>query len=326
MTPPLLSWDEFQWDFKSNITKELIELEEIPPKINVIIFPKLTNFEDSKLLCESFNMKLILPKSDEENYFFSSVLTSSPQNCIPPFADLPQTWLNIYFDRLLNKWIDPLLNKPAEYFPKFNKLKSNFYNKSIMTSDQTWIAKIDTKTCFLCEGPLSNVTFYLRGFSEQKLIFFIRTISHNIYLHNIYGYRIQRNENNHWVLIKTSENSSVLAEIRNPEFPIGRRTWNIYQENRNFTINTMSLSLCDDSHFSCDEKKCILMSKRCNHVYDCNDMSDEQNCNILTIDSRNYDADVSPPQIPLPIAISLRLVKVRNFFFSKIFVTYSCSV
>ena len=51
------------------------------------------------------------------------------------------------------------------------------------------------------------------------------------------------------------------------------------------------------SQFTCDNGVCIDLKQRCNGIRDCTDISDEENCKILTIDESKYRKSSYPPPL-----------------------------
>ena len=53
---------------------------------------------------------------------------------------------------------------------------------------------------------------------------------------------------------------------------------------------------CDESEFGCFDGSCIMLSKVCDEIDDCDDGSDEKNCNIFVIDPEKYRKEYPPRQ------------------------------
>ena len=102
--------------------------------------------------------------------------------------------------------------------------------------------------------------------------------------------------------------------IRNVEYPIGRTEWEWF-ENRctnEKQKKNLTFSYCDlESQFTCDSGSCIAVTKRCDHVADCADESDEYNCINVDI-PQQYD-ELNPPKTNKNETIHVNLtITIKN--------------
>ena len=84
------------------------------------------------------------------------------------------------------------------------------------------------------------------------------------------------------------------------DYPIGVHKWYFTdgkcQDGDGNGWRRMNLHGCNEnSEFSCKSGDCVNLTQRCDRIYDCEDLSDEQNCTFVK--PPDYDKDVSPPQI-----------------------------
>jgi hypothetical protein len=54
------------------------------------------------------------------------------------------------------------------------------------------------------------------------------------------------------------------------------------------------LGQCNDTEFGCFDGTCVDLSKRCDEVDDCDDGSDEKQCDLIVIDPDRYRKEYPP--------------------------------
>ena len=99
-----------------------------------------------------------------------------------------------------------------------------------------------------------------------------------------------------WIL-KMSESDNVYATYNeSDEYPFGKRDWAVIGEpcfNEESKEVTLQISSCGEEEFSCDNGICIPMEDRCNRRAECQDRSDEKNCQTIALDE-TYLAEYPP--------------------------------
>ena len=75
----------------------------------------------------------------------------------------------------------------------------------------------------------------------------------------------------------------------------------------------LSLSVCGEGQYTCDEGSCIELSKKCDLRVDCPDQSDETGCTLLDIQT-GYSVTIPPPPTnpPTPLFINIS-VNINSF-------------
>ena len=127
----------------------------------------------------------------------------------------------------------------------------------------------------------------LRGlcFTNEPEAWFTATNSGMVpLLQGLYGYQIQYNDTeNEWQIadVKQGRLLATLSNYQRGFYPVGLHTWTLQNTicNKDKLSNTnLSLSICSNEDFMCDNGDCILKSKLCNAKTECIDGSDETQC------------------------------------------------
>ena len=128
---------------------------------------------------------------------------------------------------------------------------------------------------------------------------------------------------NYWVISKSSK---ILLKSEDPhgKSVFGKRNWTIQSKSpfcdkrQNETIE-LKLTGCPNGHYTCNNGQCVWSKKRCDHIADCRDESDEEDCKILVL--RKSYRKISPPilrgkninvTIPADVKINITLEDVPS--------------
>ena len=78
--------------------------------------------------------------------------------------------------------------------------------------------------------------------------------------------------------------------------PVGKFRWEIANStcNEGMTEVKTLQSNCDKDQFTCDDGSCISLDLRCDSVEHCDDVSDEKNCKLVSLDPNKYLIDKPP--------------------------------
>lgn len=121
--------------------------------------------------------------------------------------------------------------------------------------------------------------------------------------------------NGTWMWMNSVQNYTIARmEKTEPNFPMGRRWWQLERDVCNQEPGTprlLLLSPCRLDQYTCDNAQCVSLQRRCDLKYDCQDKSDEYDCNLVGFPV-NYQAHL-PPRLygqegkSLPITFDFRL-------------------
>ncbi len=124
-----------------------------------------------------------------------------------------------------------------------------------------------------------------------------------------------------WELTDAKSGVTAVSKASKSTYLLGKHNWTISNDecNEGKTYATMlMLTGCkEEGEFTCDDGQCIKMEKRCNHMFNCRDLSDERDCQILWLED-GYNTKVPPFSFseavdkfwPAQVKISITLMKV----------------
>ena len=104
----------------------------------------------------------------------------------------------------------------------------------------------------------------------------------------------------------------------NKRLPVGRYRWEIANSTCNegvTEIKTLQVSSCNTDQFTCDNGNCVPLTGRCDSVANCDDVSDEKNCQLVSLDENKYLKDKPPAPFnssKFPVNVSIDIVSVLD--------------
>ena len=114
-----------------------------------------------------------------------------------------------------------------------------------------------------------------------------------------------------------TDNNVTLLDIS--ERPFGKLIWEVANYTCNFGKTTnmqLQLSACNEDQFTCNDGTCILHDFRCDNKQDCKDVSDEKQCQIVSLDEEKYLKDKTPPPLEqgksLPVILSMNIYNILD--------------
>lgn len=306
-----ISWDE-GWDLQNvisyNLSADALCQQKKGP--DYFWFPSVQE-DTAQYLCKALGSRLPLPSSMDDNNFWISLASKGlPQcrrNLWTPLTDKDEegVWKSYDGEVVLSIPWSPgepnglhyencaLLSvgglDDVECTPKARCAVCSFY-------EQERFSLLGT-----CEKELPNIYFVAYQEDMGHLVF------------KSYGeYHIVR-EGGRWTWLSTVGNYTIARmEDAKLNYPMGRRWWQLEREVCHQDPGTRRLLLltpCSPDQFTCDNALCIALEKRCDLKYDCQDRSDEFECEIVSF-PKDYQRHL-PPRSPtqkdesLPITLHL---------------------
>lgn len=115
----------------------------------------------------------------------------------------------------------------------------------------------------------------------------------------------QHNDTKSWCLIRRQDPSSpVLCTHTSSDFPpVGRLYWTGLD---NATLR-LTLSGCRKGEFTCDSGRCVSLSGRCDSRNNCDDRSDEDNCEVIRVNTEQRVSVTAVPFSPVEVQAEMDL-------------------
>lgn len=265
------------------------------PSEHVVVVAKYQSFFPLRTTCRLLNASLPVPRSQEENDRLMDEFEPFLASCSP--GSIYKLWLGIRDEIEEGTWVDGDTAEPLAFlnfrhpFPNGGRRHSCAH----MLDLGTWAdVPCSVKTCGACSLARSDFLF-LRGlcFDKEHESYFRldgyadgRPLFRGYYHHAIAWQQAERR----WLLRDLRNNKSVagLGMRDEARFPLGHHVWLSMGggcvEEQTAEI-PLSLSICANQQFMCRSGHCIDHAYRCNLRYECQDGSDEDECDIVAVNS-----------------------------------------
>ena len=306
------------WSRQKVTTIEENILSATDKKSNKYIYAGVNlNYMQSKLFCAASNGQMPVFTTENDKVLFISPLKVCAEN-----------------NKLVVSWIH--MNKSDIMSPP-NPGKCPYVGTTDLTSlgiSGTVDCKLEAcVTCQvqeeqiytlrgICENSLFDTEYFISGYENTRLRF--------------QGKRqtiIYFSSNGEWIMQILGKNMSAIMESSpNLNYPFGLNKWTFINSDCNVEFSNLLLSGCNNNEFSCLNGQCIDIENRCDRKYQCSDLSDESNCNIVQSTDRT-NKDFVPPQVNqdeiMVVQCQMSIATISNidltngniyteFFFTKI--------
>ncbi|KAK7070303.1 hypothetical protein SK128_013582 [Halocaridina rubra] len=270
--------------------------------------------------CKMIGMQLALPESQEQNTALTTVLSQSNFCSGAPFNDQRLGFLGLLSEEVLNGVIDKA-NLPPFVQSRIEAL--NLTNSSLMlTEEGIWMAHSQAPGCPLCFG-IPTGRFIMRGLCNvevgnpmEYMIYYPRINGDGaLGLYSLSGVTIQRDRE--WQMIYQSR---IIATSTDANI-LGRHPWQItgsvnFCRAANLELasgtSLITITVCSNDQYTCASGQCVSQEARCNIQYECDDHTDEDDCQKSTFDRATYSKITIPDERPLHIDVKIILRKVTS--------------
>ncbi|XP_071546587.1 glutamate-gated chloride channel alpha-like [Panulirus ornatus] len=258
-----------------------------------VILPEERSHRGARAACSLLNATLAIPGSSRDNQLLTEQLLPFRNTCTP--TALWKLWLGVDIREVGDVLTETITGKPLSYtnFSPTTKARGSVLRCATLRLDGFWQKDYCHETVKRCAACSFQSTDFLRlrGLcfdNEMQTRFRVQASqSGRPFFRGYYGLLITWVvETSRWQLVDPATNATLMwaVGVGNNAYPIGRREWKLLKETCEITADqtiSLSLSVCGQEHFMCDSGECVAYDRRCNYRNDCQDQSDEMNCNVV---------------------------------------------
>ena len=293
------------------------------------VFPEPRTNAEAKQFCSTLNGSIATPLSADENIFLANEGSHFKDKCTE-FDKENGVWVGMFWDPEERLWKDQITLEESTFRNFKVEVKPSSGEKLCVmlptlsespSSEQqhSWdIESCGRKICTVCqfERPLP---LRIRGLCAKSLFdrsyFIYDTSNFRPIFNGVTWSRMEWGANNSWVLYQM-DNPSIKAQLLNYlDYPVGVHDYVISGDKCPGKVQRLKFTSCGDNTFTCGNGDCIDISQRCNLELDCEDHSDELNCETLIIPV-GYDKRLPPPMVnsrtPTEASTEIAILLIRK--------------
>ena len=329
----LFSWEKNNLKLFGNARFDpVFDLKRLCDEKLLFMFPWKTPLAESLLLCSSLGGNISLPNSEDENTEVMNVFEEYVDQCsdnsnIAIWIGLEKIPENEDWNRVGNTTdIRGIKYSPSNSLINFYEN----YNCIYMMNNGGWKSFQDCNlitnslaACTICEfrdTPMLGLKGACETQGSPNWNYYLSKNGTNEYYFEGYKRDLIKQSESGWIIEKQSGEVFGRLTENGQNGPIGRNTWELSKRGRNLCLpmkgfdRQLTLSTCGLDQFTCDSGHCINIYRRCDDVKDCEDDSDEMDCEIVYV-PENYKKE---PTKRLDDSINYIYTKVTILKFDSI--------
>ncbi|XP_042226467.1 uncharacterized protein LOC121869287 [Homarus americanus] len=328
--------EKFMLGVETNVTTSLDICSSGNNKLFSVFAEGRTN-KQANHFCSTVNGDVATPENTAENLALFNIGAKFADKCTE-YDKGNSMWVGVYWEPEESLWKDQKTHKEAVYRnfeveiqPSSREvlcvIASTLARSHEVTPNGNWdIEACGKVVCTACQFK-RPVPMKLRGLCKES--FFDR----EYYIYDTINYRPIFNGNS-WSRIIWNVNQSaphdyswLLYQMGDPyiqarmvtssilTYPVGLHEFEIIGDKCPGRLKKLKLTSCGQNMFTCGDGMCINLNLRCNLELDCEDHSDELNCESLIIPP-GYKKRLPPPKVnsytPASVFIDCDIVLVRK--------------
>ena len=277
-------------------------------------FDRNLAFHNAKLLCNGLGGYIVIPRNENENMNLYKLTSNSTTMCQYVKTN-PNIWLGVTMKN------DTVVEYVTEEKLKFSYIQgegSSIKSQRLCFSffgcvsqspywDRRWMHtnchdKMKTVCQFdhfslltirgVCAISPLDTKYYI---DEPVLKPVLKGFTHSSVKYEDYG-----NGSSMWRIYYQNQ---IFAELDGGElkygYPVGKNTWHFRTDDCDNKDKPTELLItsCGLGQFTCSDGTCINVTKKCDYEIDCDDETDEKNCDILIMPENKLLSILPPPKL-----------------------------